>query len=245
LTSSWSPVKREALNFVWKNCGISMCKTVVIIVLAVLVMNLGEAFSEEPTLEDVVYLRNGSVIRGTIIELRPEENIRIQMRDGSILVLPFAEVERVAKEPPFASTQAPIGERKEPAVALLLSLVLPGAGQFYNGEYGKGAAMLLCATTGLVVFFVTYPEDKVWCDYAGCYIEEEGSREVAMGGLALLAATSIFSILDAPFSAVRINKELGYSLGNVPISDQASVSIGFSGSRGHTRRVSVALEWRF
>jgi len=28
-----------------------MCKTVVIIVLAVLVMNLGEAFSEEPTRE--------------------------------------------------------------------------------------------------------------------------------------------------------------------------------------------------
>lgn len=37
---------------------------------------------------------------------------------------------------------------KNPWVALVLSFVIPGVGQFYNGDYKKGALMLIGALVG-------------------------------------------------------------------------------------------------
>ncbi|MDX2000833.1 MAG: hypothetical protein SFW35_00245 [Chitinophagales bacterium] len=49
-------------------------------------------------LEDVVYLKNGSVIRGTILEQQPEGNIKISIMGGSVLVYKMEEVDRIVKE---------------------------------------------------------------------------------------------------------------------------------------------------
>ncbi len=51
---------------------------------------------------DVVYLKNGSVIRGTIIEQVPNESIKIQTSDGSIFAYQIDEVQKMTKE---AATQ--------------------------------------------------------------------------------------------------------------------------------------------
>lgn len=57
---------------------------------------------------DIVYLRNGSVIKGIIIEQIPNKTIKIQTSDGSIFVYDLSEVERIQKEePPVTSTPAP------------------------------------------------------------------------------------------------------------------------------------------
>jgi len=42
---------------------------------------------------------------------------------------------------PYVSTQIYV-KRKEPGIALLLSFLLPGLGQFYNGDVGKGIAFM-------------------------------------------------------------------------------------------------------
>ena len=49
-------------------------------------------------MREVVYLKNGSVIKGAILELVPNENIKIQTADGSIFVYPMADVERITNE---------------------------------------------------------------------------------------------------------------------------------------------------
>ncbi|MCO6464514.1 MAG: hypothetical protein J5I52_10245 [Saprospiraceae bacterium] len=49
-------------------------------------------------LEEVVYLKNGSVVRGVIIEQVPNERIRIQTRDGNIFVYTYNEIEKITKE---------------------------------------------------------------------------------------------------------------------------------------------------
>lgn len=54
-------------------------------------------------LQEVVYLKNGSVIRGTIIELVPEKSLKIQTLDGSIFVYQMSEVEKITKEKPYKS----------------------------------------------------------------------------------------------------------------------------------------------
>jgi hypothetical protein len=56
--------------------------------------------SSDGELEDVVYLKNGSVIRGTIIEQVPNVSLKIQTRDGSVFVYKMEEVEKMTKEKP-------------------------------------------------------------------------------------------------------------------------------------------------
>ena len=47
---------------------------------------------------EVVYLKNGSIIRGTVIEQSIGENNKIQTADGSIFVYPMSDVEKITKE---------------------------------------------------------------------------------------------------------------------------------------------------
>ena len=49
--------------------------------------------------EDVVYLKNGSIIRGTITEIILNDKLKIRTRDGNLLVFTMNEVDRMAKEP--------------------------------------------------------------------------------------------------------------------------------------------------
>ena len=51
-------------------------------------------------LKDVVYLKNGSVIRGTIVEQVPNESLKITTKDGSIFICQMGDVERITKEAP-------------------------------------------------------------------------------------------------------------------------------------------------
>jgi len=55
---------------------------------------------------DVVYLKNGSVIRGMIIEQVPNESLKIQTRDGSVFVYAISEVEKITKEEDRATPEA-------------------------------------------------------------------------------------------------------------------------------------------
>lgn len=55
------------------------------------------AFSQN-NLEEVVYLKNGSIIRGTIIEQIPNETLKIQTKDGNIFVYKFDEIAKTTKE---------------------------------------------------------------------------------------------------------------------------------------------------
>ena len=49
--------------------------------------------------EDVVYLKNGRIIRGTITEIILNDNIKIHTRAGNLLVFTMDEVEKIVKEP--------------------------------------------------------------------------------------------------------------------------------------------------
>lgn len=52
----------------------------------------------EPTWQDVVYLKNGSVIKGVIIEQVPNDSLKIQTADGSVFVYEMDQVAKIAKE---------------------------------------------------------------------------------------------------------------------------------------------------
>ena len=48
--------------------------------------------------KDVIYLKNGSVIKGSILEYAPEGDIKIRTEGDNLFVYPMQEVLRVAKE---------------------------------------------------------------------------------------------------------------------------------------------------
>lgn len=54
------------------------------------------AFGQE--WQDVVYLKNGSIIRGIVLEQIPGQNIKIQTSDGNVFVYDTKDVERISKE---------------------------------------------------------------------------------------------------------------------------------------------------
>jgi len=47
---------------------------------------------------DIVKLKNGSIIKGKILEIRPQEHVKIELRDGSIFVFKMEEVESITRE---------------------------------------------------------------------------------------------------------------------------------------------------
>lgn len=57
---------------------------------------------------------------------------------------------RVRGVEPGASHAGQVVAGKNPAVALLLSLLIAGGGQFYNGDIKKGALMLVLAIVGAI-----------------------------------------------------------------------------------------------
>lgn len=64
--------------------------------LLVLAFSCVTAFAQN--LQEVVYLKNGSVIYGTIIEQKPNESLKIKTKDGNIFVYQMTEIDRIAKE---------------------------------------------------------------------------------------------------------------------------------------------------
>lgn len=53
---------------------------------------------DKSELVDVVYLKNGGVIRGMIIEQIPGISIKIQTKDGNVFVYKMEEIEKMTKE---------------------------------------------------------------------------------------------------------------------------------------------------
>ena len=56
--------------------------------------------------QDVVYLKNGSVIKGSVIEMIPNQSIKIQTADGSLFVYQMNEVDRIERDANAKSKQS-------------------------------------------------------------------------------------------------------------------------------------------
>ena len=93
-----------AAYFFW---NISMLIGVILFFIALFVMSSGKSKNRnkkdnsedsDGKMVDVVYLKNGSVITGSIIEQIPNETIKIQTRDGSVFVYQYSDISRMTKE---------------------------------------------------------------------------------------------------------------------------------------------------
>lgn len=168
------------------------------------------------TYKDVVYLKNGSIIKGIIIEEVPGKTLKIQTTDGSVFVYNFDDVEKMTKEliqQNYNNNYAQYTEEKSPATAFVLSALLPGLGQYYNGDVTKGVIQNVLYVGGWVIFFTAGYESyqESWYNsYYGYYNYNYYDRETTWlwVGLGLSTATAIWSMIDALVTANNINDEV-------------------------------------
>ncbi|MFC1539220.1 hypothetical protein ACFL6H_07340 [Candidatus Latescibacterota bacterium] len=191
-------------------------KKIIILIFAIFILLIPNfSFAEDI---DVVYLKNGSIIRGKIIENVINKNLKIELQDGSVMVFEYDDIEKTAVvEAP--STQRVTGNQlKSPGGALALSLVPPiilpiqGLGQFYNGEAGKGAAFLVTGIISAGMLFYGIAEETTYYD-SGYYSYEETQQQssgAAGLGAIIYLGSWIWSSIDAYSSAKKINLANNY-----------------------------------
>jgi len=68
------------------------------IIISLLLLVIASVAYTQINYQDVVYLKNGSIIRGFIIEQVPNESINIETSGGNIFVYQMEEIEKLTKE---------------------------------------------------------------------------------------------------------------------------------------------------
>ena len=159
-----------------------------------------EAVSQQ--MEDVIYLKDGSIVRGIIIEQTPGDSIKIQTREGNLFVYRVEQIDRIMKEPLVKRV-----ERKSPGLALGLSLgggiLIDGVGQWYNGDIGKGFGFAAWSLVGQILIVAGNEDNQFGYD-----IDDDDS--LILLGLMSRIASYTTAAVDAYRSAKRKNEEGGY-----------------------------------
>ena len=73
----------------------------------VLFFNLiGHLSAQKMPFTEVIYLRNGSIIRGTIVEIVPNTQYKIQTSDGSAFIFEEKDILKIAREFPVKTSKS-------------------------------------------------------------------------------------------------------------------------------------------
>ena len=183
-----------------------MQRFILLTCLTVLVVT-SPAFAQQ--MEDVIHLKNGGLIRGTIIEQIPGVSLKIQTREGNVFVYTMDEIAKMSKEP-VMRMRGHIGvQKKNPWLAFGLSALITGGGQFYNGQHRKGVAQL-----GGVILGIGLMVSGIEDDYENIYgnlVDPDDDDEKIAFGLLLWFGSSLWSMIDAPISANSINQQNQHS----------------------------------
>ncbi|MCY3736687.1 MAG: hypothetical protein OXG13_09825 [Gemmatimonadaceae bacterium] len=155
--------------------------------------------------QDTLHLDDGTEVHGTVLEWS-EEGVKLRGENGVISIYPASMVVKMTRPPPrvVAPKVAPpatpppaLRGRKEPWVAIMLSGLLPGLGQYYNGERLKAAGYAGAYLVGMVAF---------WPARDGSYRYDKEER-VRYGAVVIVTST-VMSTVGAALDAHRINKKL-------------------------------------
>ena len=89
---------------------------------------------------DVIYLKNGSIIKGTIIEQIPNESIKLKTKDGNIFVFKMDELTKMTKESEVTSKKDSLGSNKTSTRKYLKSKYLTSNyfGVYLGGSIPRG-----------------------------------------------------------------------------------------------------------
>lgn len=189
------------------------------ILCVVILLVLGSNAFAKVKMLDIVYLTDENIVTGEIVEIIPNETIKIKTTDGKLRTHPFDQIEKIdqvevkLKSRTVATALAsafpifPVGLLFPTGIP-----VLSGWGQFYNGQHLKGLGFLANGFISGNVFMASGPSRLDSNTMAGIGVG------MILGGYAL-------SIIDANLSAKKINtmklkryqpKDVSTSLNYIP-----------------------------
>ena len=168
--------------------------------------------------QDIILKVNGDEIQAKIIEVDADEvkYKRFDNESGPVYSLPKSDIFMIKYENGekdvfvIANPSVPNSAQyhyKNPVTAAWLSLMVPGLGQFYNEQKGKGIAMCALAVSsyGMVYYGMMMNE------------YDDNRHYVFTAAFTLLIGTYLWSIIDAAVSANAINgknQALSWNLSN-------------------------------
>ena len=127
-----------------------------------------------------------------------------------------------------ATSQVSASGKQDPYAAAALSLVIPGAGQVYNGQHSKGIFQFGSVVTGFIFISLASSDNYYGYDLWRGHVEEvdpDGDDNLAVVGLGLWLGMHLWSVIDAPLSAQKINEQRTFGHLMEFDSDQSTLGI--------------------
>ena len=126
--------------------------------------------------------------------------------------------EKIYDTVPKYPIKTTVNTYREPAISTLLSCAVPGLGQFYNGQKGKGLGFMLWWGSSEVMMFYSF-----FNMFDHLLDKGNGSAPVVF----LIAGTSVLtswivSMVDANKSAKAINSQLGFA--SIQLGERTNLS---------------------
>jgi hypothetical protein len=152
----------------------------IFILIACLLMTT-TIFSQENI--DVIYLKNGSIIKGEIVEMVPNERIKIETEGGNVFVYTFDDIEKIEKEK--IKNSSPFRNATN-----------ENDGGYFSEYFGKSAIGPAIGGGGLLGLTYRYfPNEKIGIEGGAFYrpaIYEDYYEDIVVSSTVMIAFGPVF-----------------------------------------------------
>lgn len=148
------------------------------------------AFAQQ-NYQDVVYLKNGSIIRGTIIEQVPNKSIKIETADRNVMVYQMEDIEKISKEAIQSNDNSSKNSSQKKSgylgiVELGYAFGIKGAYDFLNFNFINGYKFNPYFSLGFGTGLKYYFESKAlaipfFADFRGYFIDGNVTPYIGLG----------------------------------------------------------------
>jgi hypothetical protein len=184
---------------------------------------------------DVIYLKNGDILKGTIIENVQKKYVKIELTGGSTLTVKYSNILKFTKEK--VSTDSQIkqqprqqesssqsdaqkmmyyeNEKKSPTTAVLLSILLTSTGHLYADNWGRGLLFSAARVGGVVLALTAGYTSDVYSTpnpygYSWNYYYNTETRITAWFyiGFGVALVSAVWEAIDASAQVDKFNERL-------------------------------------
>ncbi len=180
-------------------------------IIAILFLFIVTEAIAQQTMKDVVYLKNGSIIRGMIIEQIPNESIKIKTGDGNVILFKMDEIQKITKEDVTPETKTKPEKENTPDESKFGFSIEPklffAATEIISGNYNDEPALYYTST------FQCFPS---------LMVNAEINRNFYIGIGIQIAPYSTLTAGNFPFTVKNIYDETNQIFYDAKISGTAS-----------------------